>query len=773
MIRILLILLLFTSVSYSQTYTSTIRGNIKDADTGVPLVSASVQLTTTGQGTSSGETGAFRFDQVPVGRYVLSVSFLGYESVTVPEILLESGKESVLQIKLNPAGKQLKEAIVTSSRPVAFNSVQAITIEQTLRYAATYLDPARVATSFAGVAAAHDQANGLVIRGNSPNGMQWRLEGVEIVNPNHLSNAGTVSDRSTQTGGGVNILSTQLLGTSYFLSGAFPAQYGNALSGILDMNLRKGNDEKTEFVAQAGLIGLDLAAEGPFSKKSKASYLANYRYSFTGLLGAMGVDFGGEVNKFQDFSFNINLPTSKSGTFTFFGLGGISENIFTAERDSSTWEFQKDGRDIVFKNKMGAIGATHVLPIGSRTSWNTTLVASGLELSRESYNISGKDYKSRVLTEQDEMLKSRISLSSYITHRFNTKNRLKAGLYITHQYDRIGLDQGAWMRQLTGWVFQPFADWTYNLSPSITSEIGLHAMISKQTLELQTRQAKSIEPRAAIKWQINNSQQLSFSYGLHSQLQLPQVYMANYSTTNLTGNIHLQPSKAHHFVVGYQKTFVKNSSLKLEVYLQELYDVAVSENRTSSFSAINLIETSVNQYLVNKGTGRNYGIEATYQKLLTDQFYILLSGSLFNSTYVGGDGIRRDSRFNGGHTFSFTGGKEFKTGKQSTWGLNTKILWTGGFRDTPIDYNASVQSNTTVYIQDQAFTLKLKDYFRPDIRIYWKKSKAKYSRTLALDIQNVSGTKNAAYNYFDTFQKKIVQQNQLGLIPILSYRWEF
>ena len=771
--RVLFLLFFITNVSLAQTYTSTIRGSIKDADTGLPLADAAVRLTPTDNGSNSDAQGLFRFDQVPVGRYVLTVSFLGYETVAIPEILLESGKESVHQIRLYPSGKQLKEAIVTSSRPVAFNSVQAITIEQTLRYAATYLDPARVATSLSGVAAAKDQANGLLIRGNSPNGMQWRLEGVEIVNPNHLSNAGTFSDRSTQTGGGVNILSTQLLGTSYFLSGAFPAQYGNALSGVLDMNLRKGNDEKTEFVGQVGLIGLDLAAEGPFSKKSKASYLANYRYSFTGLLGAMGVDFGGEVNKFQDLSFNINLPTAKAGTFTFFGIGGISENIFTAERDSSTWEFQKDGRDIIFKNKMGAIGATHAAALGTRTSWNTTLVASGLELSRESYDISGSNYENRVLTEQDEMSKSRISLSSYVTHRLNDKNRLKAGLYATRQYDRIGLYEGTWQRALHGWVVQPFGDWTYNFSESVTTEIGLHAMLSKQSMEFQSGRNASVEPRAAVRWQVNGSQQFSFSYGLHSQLQLPQVYLADYNTTNFSGSLHLRPSKAHHFIAGYQKTFRKNSSLKVEVYLQELYDIAVSANILSSFSAINLIETSVSQYLVNKGTGRNYGVEATYQKLLTDQFYVLLSGSLYSSTYVGSDGIRRDSRFNGGHTFSFTGGKEFKSGKQSTWGVNTKILWTGGFRDTPIDLNESTQSNTTIYRQEQAFTIKLKDYFRPDLRIYWKKSKAKYSRTLALDIQNVSGTKNAAYNYYDVFQKKIVRQNQLGLIPVLSYRWEF
>ena len=777
MIRILLLFFLSSTLSYAQTYTSTIRGNVKDADTGLPLVNASVRLVTNSEGTSTNEQGAFRFDQVSFGRYVLNVSYLGYESVTIPEILLESGKEIVQQIRLVPAEKQLREATVTTSRPVAFNSVQAITIEQTLRYAATYLDPARVATSFPGVAAAHDQANGLVIRGNSPNGMQWRLEGVEIVNPNHLSNAGTFSDRTTTTGGGVNILSTQLLGTSYFLSGAFPSQYGNALSGILDMNLRKGNDEKTEFVAQVSLIGLDVAAEGPFSKKSKASYLANYRYSFTGLLGAMGVDFGGEVNKFQDLSFNINLPTAKVGTFTFFGLGGVSGNTFTAEKDSAKWEVQKDGRDIVFKNKMGAIGASHFAAIGQRTAWNSTLVASGLSSSRESYVITGTDYSVRKLTENEGQKKGRVSLSTAITHRLTEKSKLKAGLYATWQWDQISYpvySNPLGYDLIKGILLQPFVDWTYNITPAITSEIGVHSMISKQHITGASKSNYTIEPRAALRWRVSGNQQISLSYGLHSQQQLPQLYLAHYSTTDRDGNIDLGPSKSHHGVLGYEMNFRNNSSVKIEAYAQSLYQIPTSLSQSySSFSAINLVETSITTRLQNKGTGFNYGLEASYQKLLTNQFYMIVSGSVYKSTYVGADGIRRDSRFDGGHTFSFTGGKEFKSGKQSTWGINTKILWVGGFRDTPIDVSASTQANATVYIQNEAFSIKLKDYFRPDLRIYWKKSKARYSRTLALDIQNVSGTKNEAYSYYDTFQKKVVRQYQLGLIPVLSYRWEF
>lgn len=775
MIRVLLLLLMLSGVAVAQT--STIRGVVKDGDTGLPLTGAAVRLENTSEDNTTNENGAFRFENLPIGRYSLNVSFVGYETLTVPEILLESGKENIQDIRLSRAGKELKEATITTSRPGAFNSVQEISVEQTLRYAATYLDPARVATSFPGVAAANDQANGLVVRGNSPNGMQWRLEGVEIVNPNHLSNAGTASDRITTTGGGVNILSTQLLSNSYFLSGAFPAQYGNALSGILDMNLRKGNDEKNEYTAQIGLIGIDVAAEGPFSKKSKASYLANYRYSFTGLLSSMGVDFGGEANKYQDLSFNINLPTKKAGTFTVFGMGGISSNVFTADRDSTVWEVEKDGKDIIFKNKMGAGGITHAVSLGSKTAWNTTIVASGLKTTRESYDVEVAQ-ENRNIMDSDEVIKSRISLSTGFTYRMNAKNRLKLGAYVTKQHDemvKVYYVPFYWRSPgvLDGWLFQPYLNWNSHLTDRITMEVGLHSMFSKVKDHMEESKSFNLEPRAAIKMQLANSQQLSFSYGLQSQLPVPQVYWAQYGTVGSGGNMHLRPTRSHQMVMGYQKNFAKNSSIKVEAYWQEMFDVPVAGSHFGAFSLLNVVEQPINVRLNNTGTGRNYGLEVTYQKLMTDNYYILLSGSLYSATYKGGDGVSRRSRFDGRHTFSFTGGKEFKVGERSTWGINTKILWIGGFREQPINVKASADYLRTFYDEDQGYTVKLKDYFRPDLRVYWKKSKTKYSRTLALDLQNVSGTKNEGYHYYDTYQKKVRVQNQLGLIPVISYRWEF
>ena len=763
---------------HAQTLQQTIRGQINDANNNQPVAGATIKIVDSELGTTAQTDGTFQLAGVPIGRYSLQISSVGYETVLIPELLLEAGKEKVLPILLKQQAQTLAEAVVRTARPVALANVQSITTEQTLRYAATFLDPARLATSFAGVVAGNDQANGLVIRGNSPNGTQWRLEGVEIVNPNHLSNGGTVSDRPALSGGGTTILSTQLMERADFLTGAFPAEYGNALAGVMDVHLRRGNNQRREFTGQAGLLGVDLAAEGPISKNKKASYLVNYRYSFTGLLGALGVKFGGEDLRYQDLSFNLSFPTQKAGLFTVFGMAGLSSNVFTAQRDVALWEIQKDRFDIDYRNKMGAIGLTHRLNVGKNTTWHTVLAASALQANREGYFLS-RTTLNRSLLETDTLGKTRYSLASTLTHKLGTGWQLRGGLYLTHQQDRVysrapqSLSRGS----VTGLIVQPFVSVSGQILPRLSLQAGLHY------LDYTYNKTNSLEPRATLRFDASARQSFTVSYGLHSQLQLPQIYTSVQSfdiTQFRQDNARLGLTKAQHFGLGYEYRWRKQSSLRLEAYYQSLFnvpigklDALISYRYIPAFSALNLEEQFTDATLTNAGTGRNYGLEANYQRFLQNNYYLLISGSVYSSTYVGQDGVRRNTRFNGGHTFGFTGGKEFKRRPNRTFGVNLRVQWLGGFRDSPIDESTSKISNQTVYKPSELYSLKLRNYFRPDVRLYWKRNKTGFTRTWSLDIQNLSNTENEAYSYYDALQQKVLKKYQLGLIPVVSYRVEF
>jgi hypothetical protein len=747
-----------------------IRGKVIDFVSEQPVVAASITLFNSKKGTQTDIDGSFSFGKMPIGRYQLQVSSVGYASQTISELLLESGKEMVLEIRLHASTNQLAESVVIGSSANlsgAVTSIQHISTEQIFRYPGTYLDPARLATAYAGVANSNDQANGMVIRGNSPNGMQWRLEGIEIVNPNHLSNAGTFSDRVTQNSGGVNIISAQLLGNMNFLTGAFPAEYGNALSGVMDMRLRKGNDRKHEFTAQAGLIGIDLAAEGPIGKKG-ASYLVNYRYSFTGLLATMGVKFGGEDIRFQDLAFNLNFPTKKAGTFMLFGMGGLSSNVFEAVRDTSQWIVQKDGFDINYKNRMGAAGFTHSLNIGKKLLWRMVLATSGLKNTREGYVLSKVNYQ-RFLIQADSSTRVKTSISTSLSYKFNERANLKVGVFVTQQYDELfarSADKRA-NGAAAGLIIQPYANLHWAILPKLSANIGFHY------LKYTFNRTKSVEPRFSILYQLTNNQTLGFAYGLHSQLQQPEIYFA-LATQNsaFLGNASLDVTKSHHYVLSHKYSLKKGSYLKTELFYQQIFNVpAALLNPT--FSTLNLVEDFTPEPLQNAGTGRNYGLEFTFQQYLINGFYTLTNATIYNATYKNNDGIERNSRFNGKHIFNLTLGKEWERSKDRTLGTSIRVIWLGGFYEREVNEQASIDNKRLIYRNADAFTIKQPDYFRPDFRIYMKKSKEKYSRTLAFDIQNIANYQNVSYSYYDILQNKIVRQYQMGLIPILSYRWEF
>jgi hypothetical protein len=772
---LLLIAYCLLILSASAQIQQTIRGKILDNISQKPLSGASVTIQNTTMGTVANEDGSFRIEKVPVGRYSLKISFVGYQEVILSDILVNAGKEVVLDIKIEEKSTNLEEITVNVPKTELLTPTEKLlTVLQTKEYAATFFDPARLTTSFPGVATANDQANHIVVRGNSPNGLLWRLNGVDIVNPNHLTNAGTFSDRPVANGGGQSIFSAQVMDYARFWTGAFPAGYGNASAGAMDVYLRKGNNEKSEFTVQGGFIGVDLAAEGPLSSAKKSgSYLVNYRYSFTGLLALMGVNLGDEKIDFQDLSFNIALPAGKAGKFTVFGMGGLSNNVFEAKRDKNEWKYAKDRYDIAFSNKMGAFGVTHEVNLGNKTLWQSALAVSGKDSKRTADYLDDVYNKTRL--EDDGLTQQKISFRTAFTTKFNNRHELNIGTLVNYQSDALySVDaspvfspQQIYSGEVSGVLFQPFVNYQASLSEKLTLNAGLHNVYYSYS------QHYSPEPRASLQYRFTDKQNLSFSYGLHSQLQLAQTYLGKSGSQN---NKNLDFSKAHHYVLTYNINLKEGFSVKAETYYQALFNIPVSATAQNSFSALNVFDDYVVGALANNGTGKNYGIELTARQFWKKGFYYLFTGSLYEAKYKGSDNIERDSRFNGKYLFSATGGKEFtkeKTNKNRVIGINARLIYQGGYRSTPIDEATSAVQQKTVFVENQAFSQKLQDYVRLDLRLSLKRNKPNYTRILSLDLQNALGTQNVAYQYYDPQQTKVVTKYQLGLLPVLNYRVEF
>ncbi|MCB0637392.1 MAG: TonB-dependent receptor [Lewinella sp.] len=765
-LRLLILLCWATGLSLSaQEYTQVLRGRITDADTGRPLAGATVGVPALGLGTATDTRGYYRLPGLEPGRYTIKASYLGYETMEVPEVLINTGQEVVLDFSMVEAVTGLATVTVRAPRAGAEGlgpNVRALTLEETLRFAATYYDPARLATALPGVVGTNDQANHLSVRGHSPNDLAWRLQGLEIVNPNHTPNAGNFSDRTTLNGGGVNALSAQLLDNSLFFNGAFPAGYGNALAAVMDMRLRPGNNEKREYTLQAGLIGIDLAAEGPFTASSNASYLVNYRYSFTGLLSDLGLQFGDEDIRFQDLSFHLSFPNERGGRWQLFGLFGNSRNRFTGPSAGEPWEDQKDSYEqIDYTSRLGVSGFSWEQPVGQRGQWRLAAALSALDAERLA---AWRDSTTMTLTQENSTAyQQKLVLQAGYRHKLGTATMLQMRVEAAqHRADFRLPSAESPSGYYQGWLWQPSAQLRYRWD-GWQLVAGLH--LSHYTAPLTGQGSATYpEPRLSISWRGWHA-----SYGLHSQLAPPLAHRGPATDGAL-------PLRAHHTSFGWQTAPDEQHQLRVDAYWQQLWQVPVTVT-PSAFSALNLLEEAPATALISNGEGRNAGLEVSYQRFAGDQWSYLFSASVYDARYRGSDDIWRDSRYNGRFALAATIGREWagedRKGQPRRLGINLATRYAGGLRAAPIDLAASRSAGRTVFNLEKGFSEQWPNFFRMDFRIYYQRNRANWYSTLALDLQNVTGQQNYAFAYYDRVQDGIVQRYQLELIPLLSYRIHF
>ncbi len=791
---VILILLSFTT-AFSQDVTQIIRGVVMDRQAETPLVGATVRVLNTDPliGAYTNEQGIFTLNNVPIGRQVITVSFLGYESITIPNILVTAGKAVQLDISLEESIVQAAEVVITgtTSKDKAQNelatvSARTFSLEEVTRYAGARTDVARMASNFAGVSTPDDSRNDIVIRGNSPTAVLWRLEGIPIPNPNHFATLGT-------TGGPVSALNTNLLKNSDFLTGAFPAEYGNALGGVFDLGFRTGNPDDYEFTAQIGAFsGAEFMAEGPMNKKNGGSFVASYRYSFVGIGSSLGIPIGTEaVPNYQDFSFNVDLGYGKAGRFTLFGIGGISSIDFLGDEVEEDDLFADPNADAFPRSQFGVIGLKHNILLGNDAYIRTILSAS---IERNEYNQDNfLDNGDKFRSVESENSTQRTSISSYLNKKFSAKFTMRTGILaefynldiFTEDRDNRpdvngdGLPDWVTVQDFEGnmGLWQAYVQGQYKINPKLTLNAGVHG----QYLDLNDKSI--VEPRLAVNWNFLPQHTLSLAYGLHSQIQpLPIYFFSEQVETGVFVNTNedLDFTRSNHYVIGYDYKPAANWRLKLEAYYQDISQVPV-ESVPSSFSVLNEGNDFVFRErgsLVNEGVGTNYGLELTIEKFFSKGYYGLLTTTLYDSQYEGSDGIERNTAFNNEYIFNILAGKEWKVGKEqrNAFTFDMKFTTAGGRYITPIDLEATrANFGREVFDEANAFSIQNDPYLRLDTKFGFRINSAKkqLSHQFYIDLQNVTNNENVFIQQYSESRDEVVQLNQIGFFPDILYRLQF
>ena len=779
--------LLISEVVMSQITGQTVKGTVIDKQSQQPLSGVRIVILNSDPliSTVTDTNGNYRIYEVLSGRYDIQALFAGYKSVTIPNVVVTSGKEVVLDFSLDENVTQLAAATISVGKKNETNnemssvSARSFSTEEVNRYAGGRSDPSRLVANFAGVSSPDDSRNDIVIRGNSPTGVLWRIEGLNIPNPNHFSTIGT-------TGGPVSALNTNMLKNSDFFTSAFPSEYGNANAGVFDLGFRKGNSDKREHTFQIGaLTGIEAMTEGPINKEKGSSYLIAYRYSFTGVAQAIGIPIGTAATPFyQDISFKFTGAKTKFGRFVLFGLGGVSKIDFDHNKVDSTDLFAYPNRDSYFKSKVGLVGLSHNIRVNDKSYFKTVIGVS----------YSGSDYLEDTINKKTAAVTRVIENSTaqlrYIGNTsFNSKINSKLFLKIGVIEELINLNLFYRNRTFTPdwtqiWDFkdytsllQGYAQIKYSFTEKLTLNAGLHSQF------LTLNNSKSIEPRVGLKYQLNDKNMFSAGVGVHSQMQPTDVY---FYRTKLPDNSYVQSNKnldftrSIHYVLGYDFFPAKDWRFKSEIYYQHLYNIPVS-NIDSSFSMLNVgasFTPNEQGYLVNKGTGENYGIELTIEKFFSKGYYGLVTGSLYQSTYKGTDLKVHNTAFNGQYVANLLVGKEFLLGKEkkNRFTIDVKITTAGGRYYTPIDLAASQTAGIQVNQRgDVAFTERNPAFYRLDIKFGFVKNSTKHklAQSIFFDIQNVTNHKNVFAQRYNPVKNTINTAYQIGFFPNFVYKVQF
>lgn len=788
--------------------TQTVRGKVVDATSRFPLVGATVEFIEEGElqkGTVTDANGEFRLEEIPVGRRVFRVSYIGYRQKLFNNIIISSGKEVVLKVELVEESRDLGEITVSARRngevqnELATVSAREFSVDETNRYAGSRGDPARMASNFAGVQGADDSRNDIVIRGNSPQSVIWQVEGVVIPNPNHFAIPGT-------NGGPVSIINNKTLSNSDFFTGAFPAEFGNSNAGVFDLNLRNGNNQNHEFSGMFGLLGTELFAEGPINKDKGSSYLVNYRYSTISLFLKLGVDVGTNSSPtYQDATFRLSFPQDNGAELSLWGIGGLSNTaiLISDQTEPVTELYGQSDRDQYFASDMGVLGMTYSYPMNKNTFWKTTLAASHQEVrahheliyDRDTFPDGSFDVSSVVMEDlmRYTFTENKYTASSFIYRKLDKGGVLKFGLmadlYDLHYHDSLRIrddeypNSQNWERRWNaddgGLLLQPYVHWKKQLTDRLSANIGLHSLYYSMNHSFSP-----LEPRAGMEYKMANGQRLSFGTGLHSQLQSQYLYfyydpMSVSTEQNPEYNRDMDLSKSWHAVLGYDKILAKNMRLKMETYYQYLFNIPVDATRESSFSLLNTgsgFSRFFPDELENSGTGHNYGLEFTLERFFANNYFFMFTASVFESKYRGSDGVLRNTDFNGNYAVNGLATKEFKIGKSSLIGLGTKITWAGGRRYGIVDTTASFQAEEVIWKDEKRNEFRFPDYFRADLRITYNLNRPNVSHEVAFDLVNLFGIQNIMSLTWAPGvdpNNPIVRNYQLGFLPVFYYKIDF
>ncbi|PWJ44209.1 TonB-dependent receptor [Sediminitomix flava] len=781
-----LIIILIAQQAVAQNITQEIKGKVIDVITGEPLIGATVSIENTNTGAITNQDGHYTLESVSVGRHTIVVSYMGYKQSRLPGILVTSSKPLFLDVKLEEDSEILEGVVVTARKgsesynTMAPVSARSFTVEESSRFAGGLSDPSRVAYNFAGVTFSAPQDNGVVIRGNSPNSVLWRLNGMDVPGAAHFGGGNLAG------AGLISIYSSNMLKGSDFFSGAFPAEFSNATSGVFDVSFRQGNNEEHQHMAQMGILGVDLASEGPINKDKGSSYLVNYRHGFIGYYGELA---GGAAPHFQDLSFNLSFPSKQIGDISVWGMGGLSSNPTPFKKYQVKHDEDKDEYNIKYRTYfqdflekdihfgMGAVGINHNINVGGASALRSNIGyttnyykndVSYFTQDADTLNTGSLSPYAKYKTHESK-LEFSTRLYSKLSRKITNETGVRASLLHVDSYASEAPQPTSALHEhynVVGNSFSvsAFTQFKFSLSPTVDLTTGL------STTKFEMVDEVTLEPRIGLNWQYLPFANFGLAYGRHTKREELKTYFYKRPEDNQFNDLKL--SKADHYVLSLGFDLSENTSLTIEAYYQELFDVPVIEGTPYSFANYSNV-WQVDGAITNDGTGTNIGVDVSLERKMDRGFYYLLTASIFDSKYTDAMNIERNTLYNRNYMATLALGKEFVVKKKNLLGFNFNATYMGGGRLTPYLEAETHENRSVVNDETRLYEWQGRPEFWLNAGITYKINKERTTRTWGLDFQNAVLTQQMAGYKYNLRENTIDEDNVLFLIPNLYYKIEF
>lgn len=737
-----------------------IRGLVLDAEVKTPLAGVRVKVLGFPAEALSDAEGRFRIPSVPVGGYVLELSFPYFRTRRVTDVVVKSGRSTAVEteLELDAGAVENKEiTVIAAAFPAGGETAPSTTgfsHEEIRRAAGAAGDITRMIGALPSVARTNDMTNHLVVRGGSPAENGFYIDNIEIPNINHYPQQGISS-------GSIGLLNLEFIRDVAFSAGGFSPVYGDRLSSIMDIGFREGNRTRTDLQLDLSMMGAGLVAEGPFPGR-RGSWMISARRSYVDLLiRLMG---SGVPVHWNDAQVKFVTDLGPRDKLTFLAVAGVD--------DSGT------NREDAVKDAENAFGELDTREITAGVDWSRQWGAAGLSNTSLAWTeIRYRDSARNTLTE--ELLRrgtnrdAAWTLRNVNTFRLAPARRIRFGFEVKRLDARFDTFQAAGtdvlgnptpeVRRRAGvetTLLSGFAQYLWDPLPALTLQLGLRAD------RFESGGRVRLSPRTTIAWRPSGRDSIDLSAGLFYQ-RLPTTLLVQ----GTAAARFLEP-RARHIVLGWRRLLTETTRLSVELYDKDYDRMPLDPAQPALFP---LDEVFLNnrygehETLVFEGRARATGAEILLQKKLADRLYGLVSLSYFRTRYRGLDGRWYDRVYDNRFLFCVEGG--WKLGR--SWELGVRGNYAGGAPYTPFDVAASETANAGILDAGRINGARLPDYasfnFRCDRRFNFRGS----NLILNLSLWNVFNRKNVSAVYWNEQARRPGRILGWGLLPVLGVEFEF